>query len=116
MFSEGFAARRDVADAWMVGYLRGVRDYYDAVLLNGANRDEVLSMMAKYLTVKDLAAYRNVVFPGINPDGEVNADSVEATLKHFQKTGDVSSRVTIDGLIDTSFTTFAIGCLGRYHG
>lgn len=50
--SEKFAARTDVGRAWMVAYLRGVRDYNDAIFKR-RDRDAVIQILMESTLVKD---------------------------------------------------------------
>ncbi len=114
MFSEGFAARKDVAQAWVVAYLRGVRDYYDAIIMNKGGREEIIDLIAKYMTVKNRSAYAGVVFPGVDPNGAVNVASIQETLGFFRSIGAVKAEINLGPLVDQSFVQNASNLLGRY--
>lgn len=112
--SEQFAAKRDLARAWMVAYVRGLRDYNDAVLKN-RNREEIISILQKHSSVKDRAIYEKMVLPGIHPDGEVNVASIREALDAFKATGEVKPDVDLDKMLDLSFVRHAQEVLGRYE-
>ena len=62
MFSPGFA-KTDAAKRFMVAYLKGVRDYNDALKeghLAGPNADEVVAVLTEYTPIKDAAIYRAI--------------------------------------------------------
>jgi NitT/TauT family transport system substrate-binding protein len=112
--SEQFAAKRELARAWMVAYVRALHDYSDAVL-KGKNREEVIAILQKHSSVKDRAIYEKMVLPGIHPDGEVNVASVREALDTFKATGEVKPDVDLDKMLDLSFVRYAQEVLGRYE-
>ena len=111
--SEQFVAKRDLARAWMVAYVRGLRDYNDA--LKGKNREEVIGILQKHSSVKDRAIYEKMVLPGIHPDGEVNVASIREALDTFKAAGEVKADLDLDKMIDLSLVRYAQEVLGRYQ-
>jgi NitT/TauT family transport system substrate-binding protein len=111
--SEQFVAKRDLARAWMVAYVRALHDYNDAVLKN-KNREEIIAILQKHSSVKDRAIYDKMVLPGIHPDGEVNVPSIREALETFKATGEVKADLDLDEMIDLSFVRYAQEVLGRY--
>ena len=112
--SEPFVAKRELARAWIVAYVRGLRDYNDAVV-KGKNRDEIISILQKHSSVKDRAIYEKMVLPGIHPDGEVNVASIREALDAFKAAGEVKPDVDLDKMLDLSFVRYAQEALGRYR-
>ena len=112
--SEQFAAKRDLARAWMVAYVRALRDYNDAVLKN-KNREAVIQILQKHSSVKDRAIYEKMVLPGIHPDGEVNVASIREALEAFKATGEVKPDIDLDKMLDLSLVRYAQEVLGRYE-
>lgn len=115
MMSEGFAAKRDIANAYMVAYLRGVRDYYDGVHKKKNNRAEIISILTKHTLIKDPAVYDRMVLPAIDPNGELNAASIQEALNQFVADGDVKANIELGKVIDVSFINQAQKLLGRYE-
>jgi NitT/TauT family transport system substrate-binding protein len=115
MASEQFAAKRDVARAWMVGYLRGVRDYYDGIHKKKGNRTEIITILRKHTLIKDPAVYDRVVLPAIDPNGELNVPSIQEALSQFVADGDVKAQIDLNKIVDTSLTKYATDILGRYE-
>lgn len=111
--SERFAARQDVARAWMIAYLRGVRDYNDAMFKN-KDREAVIQILTEHTLVKTRATYDGMVMPGINPDGEVNVDSIVAMTEDLKTAGDIKADTRADQVIDMSFVRNAQRVLGPY--
>jgi NitT/TauT family transport system substrate-binding protein len=112
--SEHFAAKRDLARAWMVAYVRGLRDYNDAVVKN-VGREAVIQILQKHSSVKEREIYERMTMPGIHPDGEVNVASVREALDAFKAMGDVKPDLDLDKVVDMSFVKYAQEVLGRYE-
>jgi NitT/TauT family transport system substrate-binding protein len=114
MVSEDFAARTDVVRAYMVAYLRGVRDYNDGVHKKKENRAEIISILTKHTLIKDPAVYDRMVLPAIDPNGELNVASIQEALDQFVADGDVKAKIDLGKVVDLSFIKYAQEVLGRY--
>jgi NitT/TauT family transport system substrate-binding protein len=114
VYSEKFAANTEAARAWMVAYVRGLRDYNDAVLRN-KDREFVIQTLMKYTTVKERAPYDRIVLPGLHPDGELNVDSIREAYGEFKAAGDIKGELNLDAVIDRSFVRYAVEVLGPYR-
>jgi NitT/TauT family transport system substrate-binding protein len=115
MFSEPFSARKDAPRAWMVAYLRGVRDYYDGIHKRKATREEIIGILIKHTLVKDRAVYDRMVLPGIDPNGELNVASIQEALNQFVADGDVKDKLDLGRIVDQSFIKYAQSVLGWYE-
>jgi NitT/TauT family transport system substrate-binding protein len=114
VYSEKFAANQEAARAWMVAYVRGLRDYNDAVHKN-KDREFVIQTLMKFTSVKDRAPYDRIVLPGLHPDGELNVDSIREAYNEFKAAGDIKGEVNLDAVIDRSFVRHAVEVLGPYR-
>lgn len=120
LYSGEFAEENaEVARKFMVGYLRAVRDYNDALKdgkLAGPNAEEMVSILTEYTPVKDANLYKEMTPNGVDPNGELNLDSLEKDLQFFKEQGLLESdAVAIDGVVDTSFVEAASDELGPYE-
>jgi NitT/TauT family transport system substrate-binding protein len=115
IFSEQFAAKRDVARAYMVAYLRGVRDYFDGIHKRKGNREEIIAILMKHTLVKDRKVYDRMILPAIDPNGELNVPSIKEALDQFIADGDVKGKIDLDRIVDQSFVRHAQEVLGRYE-
>jgi NitT/TauT family transport system substrate-binding protein len=113
--SENFFAKKDVARAFMVAYLRGVRDYYDGIHKKKGNRGEIISILTRHTLIKDPAVYDRVVLPAIDPNGELNVPSIQEALNQFVADGDVKSKIDLNAVVDVSYIRYAQDVLGRYQ-
>jgi len=84
LFSPEFAQNHDVALRFLVAYLAGARDFRDDAESGAPELGEVLS---KHLPVTDPAAYGGMIMMGIDPNGEIDVDSVRESIQIYQDTG-----------------------------
>ncbi len=110
--------RKDVAHRFMKAFLRGTRDYNDA-LANGRWRtdggaDEVIRIFSQRSKVpEDLL--RKITPQAADPDGKVALESVRRDLAFFQEQGDVTNKgLKADDCFDPSFAERAARELGPY--
>lgn len=117
MYSEAFAAKADLAKKFMRAYLRAVRFYNGALKdgrLAGPNADEVVSILIEYTKVKDPNIYRKVTPTGMNPNGEVFAQTLASDLAFYVEQGWAKQNIPMDSLVDHSFARAVVNELGRY--
>jgi NitT/TauT family transport system substrate-binding protein len=114
LYSPGFSTERAaVARRWMIAYLRGVRDYMDA-LIHGKDRDRMIDALVKHTPNKDPALYDRIGMALIDPNGEVNRASLERQLRWISTLGVLQGTVTLDDVVDPSFAARAVERLGRH--
>ncbi len=104
----------DAAKRWMVAYLRGVRDYDDAIL-KGINKDEVVRLIMKQVTIRDASLFDKMAPIGLDPDGKVNAEGVRNDMRWFVERGLVQNPPDLDQVLDPSFAEYAVSRLGPYQ-
>lgn len=115
--SPQFVQNKDVANRWMVAYLKGIRTYIQA-LDTGKGMDEIIDIAVKYTPVKDKALYqlmlKNGGWPRFNPDGRVNEQSlVRDQMQHFVDEGYIPSMPDPKSMIDNSLVDYAVEKLGK---
>ena len=75
LYGGGFAkSRPEIARRFMRAYLKGVRDYNDALKdgrLAGPNAGEVIAILTQSTAIKDPGVFRAIHAQGCNPDGRV---------------------------------------------
>ncbi len=103
----------ELANQFMVAFLKGARDYYDA-MRHGPNRAEVVRILTKYTTMKDPALYDKVRWIGLNPDGFVDVASLKDQVAWYVKHGDMKEPVAIDKVVDNTYLEYALNKLGKY--
>ncbi|HUZ75169.1 MAG TPA: ABC transporter substrate-binding protein [Stellaceae bacterium] len=108
----------EAAKKFMVAYLRGVRFYNGALAhgqLAGPNADRVIAILIRYGKIKDPTIYHAVAASACDPDGNLDMASLSKDLRFFEDRGDISGKVMLDQVVDTSFARAAVAELGPYH-
>ena len=110
--------RPQVATRFMKSFLRGARDFNDAIA-NGrwktdGSADAVIGIFAKGVNMPE-ATIRGMTPQYGDPDGDVNVASLRTDLAFFKESGDVTSQtITADMLVDLGFARAAAKELGPY--
>jgi NitT/TauT family transport system substrate-binding protein len=115
--SDFIKAKPEVARKFMRGYLKGVRDYNDALKdgrLAGPNADEVIRILTETTEIKDPAIYRAITPNGCNPNGHVHVPSLKNDLAFYKADKQVEANVTVEQVLDNSFADWALKELGPY--
>src|SRR3954471_6121968 len=118
LYSEDFAQKRHaVAQKFIKAYIRAVRDYNDAILgtnLAGPNADEIISILTESTEIKDRETYASMSAFAVDPNGGVNVDALKNDLVFFRERGLISPNVSVEKVVDHSFSEEAVRLLGPY--
>lgn len=112
IYGPSIIEKPDVARAWMVGYLKGVREAYK----NYANlplNDEITNILVKHGQQKDPARVRVTPLSPRNLDGAIDTNSVQTDLTYFKSAGCVQNAPAITQVIDNSYAEYAVSQLGK---
>ena len=119
LYGDKFMKQRpDVAKRFMKAFLRGVRDFNDAIeggrWKQGPVADAVIGIFARTTNMPE-ATIRGMTPQYGDPDGNVNVESLRTDLAFFKESGNVTSAtITADMLVDLSFAKAAAKELGPY--
>jgi NitT/TauT family transport system substrate-binding protein len=118
LYSEDFAQhRRPLAQKFINAYIRGVRDYNDAIhngKLAGPNAEEIITIFTESTPIKNREAYATMTPFAVDPNGGVNVASLNNDLKFFKERGLVAANTTVEKVVDKSFSEEAVRLLGPY--
>ncbi|MGH7089584.1 MAG: ABC transporter substrate-binding protein [Stellaceae bacterium] len=111
-YSPEFARNKDAAGKFMVAYLQGVRDYYDAFFL-GKNKDATIKVLTSSLPVRDPTIWESSrQYTDLN--GRINVADVKRQAAFYKSEGLISGPVPDIGKdIDPSFAEAAVKILGE---
>jgi len=113
LYSKGWMDKNpDQVKAFTVAYLRGVRDYVDA-MKGGPKRPEVVDICAKYTSLKDRAMYDKMQWSYMDPNGEISFAGLRDQQEWYAKHGFVASKANIEAMADRRFLDYALEKLGR---
>jgi NitT/TauT family transport system substrate-binding protein len=110
--------RRDVANAFMLAYVRGLRFFNDALVgghIRGRTAPEILDILVASTPIKDKTIYQQMVSNAVDPNGRLNIVSLAEDLEFFKKQGLVlDPTMTVARAVDTSFVDAAVRKLPPY--
>ncbi|MBM4341061.1 MAG: ABC transporter substrate-binding protein [Deltaproteobacteria bacterium] len=112
-YGEKFMKNRSAAVAFMKGYIRSCRFYYDFALAKkeGPQYQEVINLIAKYTEEKPEAVV--LALPYMDRNGELYAENIQKQLDWYERNGMVSKKMASSELVDLSFWKEAMGLLGK---
>jgi NitT/TauT family transport system substrate-binding protein len=114
-YGEEFIARKaDGADRFMVAYLRGIRDSYEAFFGSRQGREAVVAALIKYTPVKDPSMYDDMAVQHQDPDGYVPLAGLRQIADWSVAAGYTVQPVDVDALVDHRYVEKALARLGRY--
>jgi NitT/TauT family transport system substrate-binding protein len=118
LYGGDFIAKRpDVAERFMVAYVKAARVYNDATAggrFGGKGADEVIKTIMKSTGLKDAEIFKRMVPNGIDPDGKVDTESMAKDLKFFSENGYLERPSKVQDVLDASFAESAVKKLGPY--
>ncbi|MDF1554260.1 MAG: ABC transporter substrate-binding protein [Deferrisomatales bacterium] len=113
IYSSAFiAARPEAGVKFMVGYLKGVRDYLD--FLDGKlDFDEVFDVVKKHTSMDDRGLFMRIGKPSLHPDGVLNLEGMERDVRWLHQHGYIDATPDMAELVDERFVRKALEVLGR---
>ena len=116
LYAQSFAdGRSTVAQRFMDAYLRAIR-YYTGALANGRlagpNAEDVVKILTESTRIKDPAVYRAITPNGVDPDGRVNAKSLQQDLDVWSGMGLINGKISLDEVVDNRFIDATLKKLG----
>lgn len=113
VYSETFAQKKDVAQAFMTAYVKGVRLYNDA-FVKGKDKDKIIAILAHKSGI-DAATIANMFLAGLDPDQVVDESSLAGYQAFFIEHKFITEGTDLSKLVDMSFARAAVQELGPYQ-
>jgi NitT/TauT family transport system substrate-binding protein len=112
-YGEKFQKNRAVAVAFMKGYIRSCRAFYDQALTKkeGPGRQEILNIIAKYTEETPEAVA--LALPYNDRNGELYAADIQKQLDWYYRQGLVSKKMSASELVDLTYWKEAMQALGK---
>ena len=112
-YGEKFMKNRAAAVAFMKGYIRSCRYYYDFALTKreGPQYQEVINLIAKYTEEKPEAVA--LALPYMDRNGELYAEDIQKQLDWYERNGMISRKMVSSELVDLSFWKEAMEQMGK---
>lgn len=112
-YSPPFAQNQDAATRFMVAYLKGVRDHYDAFHLK-QNREAAIDLLVKSLPIKDPRVWETYPPQYVDLNGQINMTDLRQQADFYFTNGMLPDGMpNIDQFVDPQFTAAAVQRLGR---
>ncbi len=106
--------KRDVALRFMLAYVKALRDYNNAFVKETGDIDGIIDIMTEYTALKDKELWKDVNVTGLNPNGNMFVDDIQAQYEWYKGNGALVGDVDIEKAVDTSLVEEAVGILGEY--
>ncbi|MDR7444521.1 MAG: ABC transporter substrate-binding protein [Armatimonadota bacterium] len=106
-YGPAILANPDLAVRWMTAYIRGLR-YYDVAMRDPSVREEVIRIFLKYLPFKDVEVYRNMIWPGLRPDGTFNVSYIRPLQEFMLEWRAIRAIIPTEQLVDFSYLQKAL--------
>lgn len=116
MASPGLIARPEIANRFMVGYLKGVRDFLDAFWLGRGDKDSLIPLLAQHTGVTDPLLWHKLRPPWVDPNGRINVESLARDMEWNARAGYFRGELDVAAVVDPSFAACAVRELGAYPG
>jgi len=116
-FSDVFIRNRPkTAERFMNGFLRGQRDFHDAVTKKKETLDEIVELVARYLRVEDKKSLKvGLSAQDSPPNGEVNVTEIQDDQDWYFQRGFIRTKVDVNRMVDLRFLQSSVGVLGPYR-
>ena len=115
MYGPQFIAnQREVGQRFMVAYIKGVRDHWEA-FTRSVNKAEIIEILTRTTAVKDPVLLERTTPPGLNPDGYINIQGFGDDIAWWANKGHLPAPVDPTLIVDHSFVDYALERLGRYQ-
>jgi len=112
IYGPSMETQREAGRRFMVGYLRGVRQFLEEGL---DRRDQrIVDIAVKWTSVKDPALWQKMELQRANPDGYNYRASLQYDLDWFAANGHVPRAPRLDEVLDQTYVDYAISRLGTY--
>jgi NitT/TauT family transport system substrate-binding protein len=103
-----------VGERFMVGYLKGVRDYLNAFEY-GIDEDAIIDILIQETPIKDAAIYRQIKYAWVDPNGRLGRAQLEADVELLRDIGALTASPDLGAMIQDRYRQLAVQHLGEYR-
>ena len=112
LYSAQFAADKDAATRYMIGFLGGVRMYYDAFFLK-KGRDEAIAILTQFSPLKEAKLWAEAIPQNTDLNGRINIENLRQQAVFFKEQRTLTGNIPDFGrFVDMSFADAALKVLG----
>ena len=116
-YSDSFISNRSaVADKFTVGFLKGQRYFYDAIVKKKGSIDEIVEIVAKFSRTADRKLLR-LALNGteLTPNGEMDLKEIQDDQDWYFQKGLIKTKADVNRMVDLRFLQSAVQKLGMYR-
>ena len=111
-YSAAFAREKETATRFMIAYLQGTRDYYDAIFRK-KDLDAALDILVEETPLKDRNLWKEDMFRHTDLNGRVNVADLERQAAFYKQQGTVTGPIpSVAKYVDLSFAEAALKQIG----
>ncbi|MBV9547559.1 MAG: ABC transporter substrate-binding protein [Chloroflexi bacterium] len=110
-YSPDLANNTDAATGFMIGYLRGVRDW-NAAFHDKQGTADVVNLLVQYTPIKDANIWTTAPAWYVEPNGKINVSDLQDQLDFQIQAGQVKSPPDLSKYVDSRFAEQAVQKLG----
>jgi NitT/TauT family transport system substrate-binding protein len=115
LYSSQFISRHpDLAEKFMIAYLKGVRAYEKA-FIEGKEKAETIALLKKHIKIESDAVWNNMIPVGLNPNGYLIKESLLEDAVWYKKHGFIEEIPDIEKAVDHSYVKKALDSIGAYQ-
>ena len=116
-YSDVFIRNRPkTAERFMNGFLKGQRDFHEAVTKKKESLDEIVDLVGKYLRVQDKKSLKTgLAAQDSPPNGDVNVKEIQDDQEWYFQRGLIRTKVDVNRMVDLRFLQSSVGALGPYR-
>lgn len=119
MYNTDFMQRRpDAAQRFMVGYIRALRYYHDALRdgkFAGPTAPDVIAILQQNIELPDPSIFREMIPSGVTTNGRVDVPSLQFDYDVYRELGLIDKPVNVRESVDFTIADAAARRLGPYH-
>ncbi len=114
IYGPSMTSRPEVARRFIMAYLKAVRDYNDAFIKN-VGLEPMIETLCRVSLTKVPELYRKMNPAGLNPNGYVKMDGIDADLDWYRERGLLKGDLKATDVVDNQYVDFAIQAMGKYE-
>jgi NitT/TauT family transport system substrate-binding protein len=116
LYGPSYVSRNpDAGQRFMRAYLRGVRDYYDAIIAGRGDREAVIEVLIRNTALKDRALYDRMLWVFMDPNLALDEADLRTTMQWFVDRGLTDRPTDLAVAVDNRFADAALNALGPYR-
>ncbi|MFZ3172647.1 MAG: ABC transporter substrate-binding protein [Carboxydocellales bacterium] len=115
LYSQEFDRKSDLGKKFMVGYIKGVRAYNDALVEGDKDQEKIIDILTDNTLIDQADLIIKMNLPSLFPNGDILKEDVIRDQKLYLSKGLVKTEANVDQLVTTSYIDYANAKIGKYQ-